>query len=126
MFHFSENGAIENGEVRFQLKATDNLKIIRKGRFISVEIAHLNHWMWEVVHPLILVIYDAMNDRAYWLDVQEYAEVTGIQDPTDVDEEAETVTLRVPTKNRLTVSSIDHFRKISLNRTDALLKKLFP
>lgn len=124
MFHFSEDGSVENGEVRFQLKATDNLKLVEKGKCVSiaVDIANLNHWIWEVVHPFIIVVYDASNDRAYWLDVQQYAEEAAI---TDTDEN-ETVTLRIPAKNKLTLSSIDHFRKLSIERVNTILKKLFP
>src|SRR5688572_24993994 len=62
MFHFAEDGATENGEVRFQLKATDNLRMIEKGKFIAVvvDIANFNSWIWGFVHPFILVIYDAV------------------------------------------------------------------
>ena len=127
MFHYAEDGSTENGEVRFQLKATDNLKVIEKGRFISVvvDMANLRHWIYEVVHPFILVIYDVANDRGYWLDILEYANETGI-DATDENHVAETVTLRVPAKNRLTVFAVDHFRTLSLKRMDDILRKLFP
>ena len=122
MFHYAEDGAAENGEVRFQLKATDNLKLVEKGKFVAivVDIANFNSWIWEIVHPFILVVYDAARNRAFWLDIQEYA------DQVDIDHDAETVTLRVPAKNKLTVLAVDHFRMLSLNRMDAIFKKLFP
>lgn len=128
MFHYNEDGGAENGEVRFQLKATDNLKMIQNGNAIPVvvDMANLRHWIYEVVHPFILVIYDAANDRGYWLDILEYASETGINDATDVNDVAETVTLRVPAKNKVTVFAVDHFRSLSLKRMDTILGKLFP
>lgn len=49
MFHFAENGEIENGEVRFQLKATDTLKVIEQGRVVSfpVQSKDLRYWAWK-------------------------------------------------------------------------------
>ena len=38
MFHFAENGEVENGEIRFQLKSTDNLKTIHGGTTITYPI----------------------------------------------------------------------------------------
>lgn len=35
MFHHNERGEVENGEVRFQLKATSKLKVSRDGKWIS-------------------------------------------------------------------------------------------
>src|SRR5688572_19070738 len=60
MYHFGENGIIENGQVQFQLKATDNLTFTHEGRFIPVVVdeANLDHWSKEL-YPFILVIYDA-------------------------------------------------------------------
>ncbi len=32
MFHFADSGELENGEVRFQLKATDHLNLVSDSR----------------------------------------------------------------------------------------------
>lgn len=49
MFHFSPTtGEIENGEVRFQLKATDRLETRHGGALCTtVEVSHLHYWYWE-------------------------------------------------------------------------------
>src|SRR5438874_9146686 len=38
MFHFSRDGFIENGEIRFQLNATDHLRVVDNGRSVGIEI----------------------------------------------------------------------------------------
>jgi len=58
-----------------QVKATDHLKRLAGGQTISwrIESAHLHHWLNEPM-PVILVVYDAQQDEAYWLYVQKYFE----------------------------------------------------
>ena len=117
MFHFDDNGEIENGEVRFQLKATDHFQFIRNGTAISLPIKtrDLNYWAMEI-HPLILVLFDAKADHAYWLHIQSYVK----ENPERIDFNNETVHVHIPMKNELTDSSIDHFRKTSLQIIDSL------
>src|SRR5229473_6404548 len=56
MFHFSDEGFIENGEIRFQLKATDHLRFVDNGKSVSIEIElrDLRLWMWEA-YPFVLI-----------------------------------------------------------------------
>ncbi|MDQ3842888.1 MAG: DUF4365 domain-containing protein, partial [Bacteroidota bacterium] len=37
----------------------------------DVDTRDLNLWLNQF-DPVLLVIYDAQNDKAYWLDIQEY------------------------------------------------------
>lgn len=113
MFHFTPpDGAFENGQVQFQAKATDNLRITHKGQTLSVVVdeENLYHCYREVDHLFILVVYDARHTRAYWLDVQAYVE------ENDIVPRGTTVTLSVPVRNKLTVNAVDHFRQMSLAR----------
>lgn len=112
MVHFSpESREIENGWVEFQVKATDKPKFVDRGTSVActVEMARVRCWYWEVAHPFILVLYDAPKHRAIWIDVQAYIEACGIDD-------RETLTIKIPVKNKLTVKSIDRFRALSLAR----------
>lgn len=97
--------------VEFQVKATDKLRFVDKGKCVScvVETAHCRYWYWEVAHPFILVLYDAQKHRAFWIDVQRYVDEHVIEDK-------ETVAIWIPTKNRLSLFAIDRFRKMSLAR----------
>lgn len=118
MHHFKPtDGTIENGRVEFQVKATDRPTISADGSFIRcpVESAHLHFWLWEIAYPVILVLYDASKHRAYWVDVQTPESVQGF-------EEQESLSIRIPTKNKLTLHAIDHFRQLSLDRMASFLR----
>jgi hypothetical protein len=92
MHHYDPaNGALENGRVEIQLKATDQLdsKLTHGGTIISVnvQIANLNYWVWGTVHPFILIIYDGVRNEAFWLDVKQF------YGQTNIDLEGDSVTL---------------------------------
>jgi hypothetical protein len=61
---------------------------------VRVETEHPKGWLLEWV-PVVLILYDATAERAYWLAVQEYARQRDI----DPDTEGESVTLAVPLAN---------------------------
>jgi hypothetical protein len=70
---FDTDGEPENGRVLFQLKATDSIKMRAGGREVAVRVEwrDVRAWRTELM-PVILVVYDARADRAYWLHVQPY------------------------------------------------------
>lgn len=114
MLHFSEDGQIEDGEVRFQVKATDSLSLVDDGRnaVCRIETAHIRHWYWQL-YPFVLVLFDARKERAYWLHIQ--AEVDQRNDL--LSPRRKTVSLRLPVSNTLSVRAIDRFRTMSLNQS---------
>lgn len=69
----NQNGALESGTVYIQVKATDRIQYRKqKGEFaFSVEVAHIRTWLDEPM-PVILVLYDAREDKAYWQYLQVY------------------------------------------------------
>jgi hypothetical protein len=73
LFTFDDHGEIENGEVLLQLKATDHLKTVSSGQQVAFRIARadLLAWLHEPM-PVILAVYDAVAEVAYWLYVQAY------------------------------------------------------
>ena len=117
MRHFSPHSReLENGWVEFQVKSTDHLAFVDDGQFVTcaIEMAHLRCWYWESEHPFILVLYDACKHRAFWLDVQTYVDERELQE----DASSESVTLRIPSDNKLTLRAVDLFRKMSLARME--------
>ncbi len=56
-----------------QLKATDSLAVLKDGTTIAfaVERVDLEYWLGEWL-PVILIVYDAQTDIAYWVYVQAY------------------------------------------------------
>lgn len=116
MFHFSpESGEIENGEVRIQLKATDHLDSGREYATCRIRTEDLNYWYWEDQQiPFVVVLYDAQRHRGYWIAVRQYVD----QWKLEIQPEQQTIELRIPWLNQVTVRAIDHFRRMSLKRME--------
>jgi len=80
LYTYEKMGEFENGLVYIQLKATDNIEIkqLRSGKLsFSIEKQHLEIWLHELM-PVILVLFDAQKERAYWLYLQLYFEQHGL------------------------------------------------
>jgi hypothetical protein len=104
---YNSSGEVENGEIRIQLKATDKPNWSRNHEAIAVRIGQgdFRHWLLEPM-PVILAIYDAPNDVAYWLYIQAFFEKEG---SVDFDTAGATMTVRVPHVNVLTPSAVRQF-----------------
>src|SRR5689334_16982376 len=73
LFTFNRKGEIEEGKVLLQLKASDRLAI-RPGQesfSFRIERSDLVLWLAQPM-PVILVVYDARMEAAYWLYVQSH------------------------------------------------------
>lgn len=110
MFHFTEYGEIEDGEVRFQVKATDILEIVDNARSVicRVDAAHVQYWYWQP-SPFVVVQYHAAKERGFWLHLQPHVD----RRPQLLAPQRKSVSLRIPVSNTLTVRAIDRFRQIS-------------
>lgn len=77
MYTYEPTGEVEPGNVYFQVKATDNLRVLRDGKTISfpIESADIALWRREAM-PVILVVHDTVQKVAYWLYVQELLETS--------------------------------------------------
>lgn len=73
LFTYDTDGCPEEGLVFIQAKATDHLRVSRRrGAVIfRIDVVDLRLWLSENI-PVILVMYDAKADIAYWLVVQDY------------------------------------------------------
>jgi hypothetical protein len=80
LYTYNNDGELENGLVYIQLKATDNIedKRLKSGELsFSIEKQHLETWLHEPM-PVILVLFDAQREKAYWLYMQLYFEQRSI------------------------------------------------
>jgi Domain of unknown function (DUF4365) len=104
---YDEYGNVEVGEIKVQLKATDHLKMVVRGQMIAcrIERADLRTWLHEPM-PVILVMYDASTDTAFWLYVQEYFQQ---QPGFDPDRGSADVTVRIPRTNVVNAAAMEHF-----------------
>ncbi len=101
------HGDIENGEVLIQLKATDHLKMVQKGQLVSFAVSakHINLWCDEIM-PVILILYDVQNDRAFWLYIQKYVKSANFKMVATQG----TATLHIPAENVLDADAVKQFR----------------
>jgi hypothetical protein len=116
--HDPDTTFAEPGQVDFQLKATDRLRFVDKGKSVTcrVEMAHLHFWYWQTFHPFILVLYDAQRHRAFWLDVKHWVDAHSQEFGRHMEQGKLQITLRIPVENKLTLSAIDRFRAMLVSK----------
>lgn len=108
LFTYDNKGEFETGNIYVQLKATDGLKLVNNGSEISfvLDKRDINLWFNEPL-PVILVIYDVLNDKGYWLYLQRYFEKLG---NFDISMIANNYSIRIPIANILNEKSLLEFR----------------
>jgi hypothetical protein len=106
---YDQRGDVENGEILVQLKATDHLKLVSRGQMVTcrIERADLRAWLHEPM-PVILVVYDAANDTAFWLYVQQHFHQRPGFNPQRGSVE---LTVRIPRDNLVNISAVQHFAR---------------
>jgi hypothetical protein len=109
MWTYSDEGLVENGWVLFQVKATDDLpgRTGRGGLALRLQWRDVMFWLNED-YPVLLVLYDAPRDRAYWLHVQAFYR----QRRRLAGRRGTTTTVRVPLTNVLDEQAIRHFARL--------------
>jgi hypothetical protein len=118
---FSREGEIEEGRTLLQLKASDRLRIRSGQKAFSFRIDRhdLVHWLAQVM-PVILIVYDARKDTAYWLYVQSYFRRLK---EFDLFAAGQTVTVHFPTANVVNQAAVRRFAKFR-DRINAQLSEV--
>ncbi len=106
---YADTGEAETAVVYIQLKATDSLPLSADKRkiLLRLEWRDLLFWLNEPM-PVILIVYDAGGDTAYWLNVQEYFRGRSWAERAGA---AATVTVHVPTENFVDEAAIRRFAR---------------
>ena len=93
---FSENGEVENTQIHIQLKSTDRMKYTADKQFFACDVSKrdLELWCFSDI-TVILVLYDAQKEIAYYMDVLEFYKKDGI----DLDKIRKFVRLKIPVKD---------------------------
>lgn len=109
----SEEGAYENGSIYIQLKATDHLETLADGKTIAfpIKCRHANLWRRELM-PVILVVFDAQRDEAYWLHLQPYLKAISHR----LTQDQQWLTVHIPNANRVNEDAIEAIRDLKLER----------
>jgi hypothetical protein len=105
---FNLRGEIENGDVRLQIKATDSIKVVANRAAIAVRLEwrHVVYWLNERL-PVILVVYDAKSDRAWWLHLND-----ALREQGRPGRSGASLTVYVPQANILNAKAVRQFRKL--------------
>jgi Domain of unknown function (DUF4365) len=70
---FNEQGEAENLSFKIQLKSTDGIQLSpqKAGFIIDLSKRDLELWL-KNQNPVLLILYDAKEDKAYFADLQTY------------------------------------------------------
>ena len=73
LYTYNDHGEPESDAISIQLKATDHLVLSQDQQVapLSIERSDLERWLLETM-PVILILYDAQADVAFWLYLQAY------------------------------------------------------
>ena len=106
MTTFNRQGEIENGDVRLQVKATDTVKVLPRQKVITVRLEwrDMVYWLNEPL-PVILVVYHAKADRAWYLHLNDTLREEGRKNPASAK-----VSVSVPLTNTLDRKAVRKFR----------------
>jgi Domain of unknown function (DUF4365) len=109
LFHtFNEQGEYQNGIVFFQLKSTDNIQFLEKKKAMAFDLSRrdLELWLADTI-TMLLILYDAQKELAYYIDLQAYFKNNGIK----MLEESKFIRVYIPSENVFTQFSAQSFRQ---------------
>lgn len=103
---FDGNGQVKNGQIEIQVRATEQIQPLKSGMEFSrrLNMSHVSHWLMQP-NPVILAVYDASADRAWWLNIQKAAE------HEDLEDRGETIAVRIQLASDLNSTAIDEMRR---------------
>jgi hypothetical protein len=103
---FDEKGYAEPGLVFIQIKATESLQMVGSDFVYDVDIRDYRLWIIEEM-PVLLILFDAMQRKAYWLAVQRYFQDDSTRLPL---RGTKTVRMRVPKRQVMNRRAIKKIR----------------
>ena len=73
VYTFNENGEISNFIFHIQLKSTDHIQLSNNEKMINFDLSKRDLELWlSGSIKLLLVLYDAQKEIAYYVDLQDY------------------------------------------------------
>ena len=105
LFTYGISGELEPEFLFLQVKATDSPDYSQDEQVLRfvLETRDLRTWLRELM-PVILVVYDASTDRAYWLYIQRAFPVAS------ATEDRIYVTVHIPTSNRMDATTMNQLQ----------------
>ncbi|MEM7537632.1 MAG: DUF4365 domain-containing protein [Chloroflexota bacterium] len=113
LYTYSKTGDVENASIYIQVKSSENPRYLKDGQHVSFTISKkdLDSWIEEPL-PIILVLYDVPQDKAYWVYIQRYFESLPDFDLASV---GNTVTMRLKISQVVDVASVKEWAAYKQN-----------
>ncbi len=110
LYTYNPEGEIENEMVKIQLKATDTPAVRENGRTVALNVrtSDIDYWLGERL-PVMLILYDALAQIAYWLHVQDYFQKLNAYDPAQNEK---TVTVYFSSTDVVDMHTMREFARI--------------
>ena len=110
---YNADGEPEAGYIYIQLKATDRPKYLKNNLEIALTLSKkdIATWLNEIL-PVILILYDAENERAYWLYVQQRVKKLSNFNLNTI---SDNYNVRIPLANMLNAESFRSFQAFKTN-----------
>ena len=108
---YDSDGLIEPGGLLIQVKASESLRYVRSSVAFDLDVRDYNLWILER-NPVILILFDASRNRAYWVFAQQYFRDDETRRPR---KDAKTVRVHVPVRQKLSRRAIALMRSIKQN-----------
>lgn len=105
---FDGKGYPESGILYVQLKAAERLQTVGADYVFDIDIRDYNSWVAEKT-LVVLILYDATEDHAVWLSVQNYFRAHAKRRPK---KGAKTVRVRVPITQRFDADAVEEIRDL--------------
>src|SRR5262249_33266121 len=102
-----EHGYPEPDLIYLQLKASEHLPFLGDACAFDLDIRDYNLWLRERM-PVILVLFDAVRKRAYWLFIQQYFRPSSRRPAKG----AKTIRVRVPLQQTISRRAIARIRAL--------------
>lgn len=94
MVTYDEDGNIEPGIIRLQVKSTEEAQHSGANVIFDLDVRDLNLWLAEIT-PVVLIVFDVSARRARWIDVRRYFD----EDPSRIPGTgAKTIRVRIPAR----------------------------
>ena len=106
VYTFKQTSEISTFTFHIQLKSTDQIKLTKSSKTISFDLSKrdLELWLFSTTE-LLLVLYDAQNENAYYVDLQAYFREKGIA----FNNIRKFVHVNIPIDNAFTPQAINKF-----------------
>jgi hypothetical protein len=104
---YNASGELEDGAIDLQVKGRDKTRRVRGRQAVAIQVSRADIITWtRRLMPVILIVYDASEDMAYWLNIQQYfAQLPGF----NLFAASETVTLHVTVTQTVTPDAMRQF-----------------